>query len=82
MRTDSRACVGTVQRKGVGKIKHLEVKQLWVQEKVYRGKLKPAKTPRANNPSDALTHHWNRVEGERHLKDIGVEWRHFDRLAS
>ena len=32
--TDSGATVGTVQRQGAGRIKHLETRQMWIQEKI------------------------------------------------
>ena len=78
VRTDSSACVGMVHRQGMGKIKHIEVKQLWIQEKVKKDVLKISKVPRAENPSDCLTHHWSRKEGEEHLRSIGGEWRALD----
>ena len=45
-------------RQGVGKICHLHIKQLWLQEKVARGDLIITKIPRSANWSDALTHPW------------------------
>ena len=71
VKTDSSACVGMVHRQGCGKIKHIEVKQLWIQEKVTNGVLAVGKVPRTENPSDCLTHHWSRAEGEKHLSSIG-----------
>jgi hypothetical protein len=54
--TDSTAASGTAQRWGSGRIKHLELKQLWIQQYVATGQVKVKKVPRANNPSDTLTH--------------------------
>ena len=34
---DSLAAVGMVNRSGVGRVRHLDVKDLWVQERVKRG---------------------------------------------
>ena len=34
---DSAACTGILSREGAGKIKHVEVKQLWLQEFVALG---------------------------------------------
>ena len=36
-RTDAFAAKGIVSRRGLSKIRHSEVHQLWLQEKVYRG---------------------------------------------
>ena len=43
---------------GVGKVRHLQVKQLWLQENVAAGELTIVKIPRAENYADALTHPW------------------------
>ena len=54
--TDSTAASGTAHRWGAGRIKHLELRQLWIQQYVSTGKVKVHKVPRADNPSDTLTH--------------------------
>ena len=48
---DSSAVKGILARRGCGKVKHLEVKQLWLQEQVRSGKVDFQK----DNPSGALT---------------------------
>ena len=75
IKTDASAAVGVVQRQGAGKVKHLEVKQLWIQELEREGKVKMVKVPRAINWADLLTHHWNTVEGEVMLSGMGLERR-------
>ena len=55
---DSTASRGILLREGVGRIKHLSVKQLWVQERIAAEELEVRQIPRAENVSDALTHHW------------------------
>ena len=40
MFTDSSAALGTASRMGLGKVRHIEVAQLWVQEKVRQGEVK------------------------------------------
>ena len=72
VRTDSSAAKGIVSREGCGKLKHLSVKQLWVQEAIDNDKVTLLKVLRAENPSDALTHHWLGVEGERHFPVVGL----------
>ena len=51
---DSSACFGTLHREGAGRIKHLEVKQLWPQQKVKAGTIAYNKISREVNPSDSL----------------------------
>ena len=70
---DSSAAKGILCRRGCGKVKHLEVKQLWLQEKVAGGVVKIHKIPRRQNMSDALTHHWCRPDNAHHFRGMGIE---------
>ena len=71
---DSSEVKGILACRGCGKVKHLEVKQLWLQEQVRSGKLEFQKISRKNNPSDALTHHYTREEAKKHFKHMGIEF--------
>ena len=71
--TDSTAAKGILHRQGAGKVKHLECRQLWVQEVISRKEVSCVKTPRELNPADALTHHWSAKDGEKHIKAMGCE---------
>jgi hypothetical protein len=73
--TDSSAAKGIVHRQGCGKVKHLEARQLWIQESVEKKLVKVRKVAREFNVSDALTHHWSSGDGMRHFKRAGLEWR-------
>ena len=73
--TDSSAAKGVIQRRGAGKVKHLEVKQLWLQEREERKELQVLKVDRFYNWADLLTHHWTRVEGSRRFMSVGFERR-------
>ena len=53
--TDASACKGMLLRHGVGRVKHLSVKQLWVQEVVKVFDIDIGRIPRADNPADLLT---------------------------
>ena len=75
VRTDSSACRGIVQREGCGKVKHLEARQLWVQEYVGNKTVVVTKIPREINCSDVLTHNWSYSDGHKHLACVGLEWR-------
>ena len=48
---DSSAAQGIVHRQGVGKVKHLQTHQLWVQEVAAEGRLRYTKVPREHNLS-------------------------------
>ena len=71
---DSSAVKGILARRGCGKVKHLEVKQLWLQEQVRPGKVEFQKISRKNNPSDALMHHYTREEAKKHFMHMGIEF--------
>ena len=58
LRTDASAARGVILRQGVGKVRHLQVKQLWLQENVAAGELTIVKIQRADNYADALTQPW------------------------
>jgi hypothetical protein len=46
---DSSAAKGTAGRSGLGKVRHIEVNQLWTQEKVREGKIKLVKADGVEN---------------------------------
>ena len=62
LRTDASAARGVILRQGVGKVRHLHVKQQWIQDAVAAGELIVVKIPRAQNCSDALTHAWTSAD--------------------
>ena len=72
VRTDSSSAKGILNREGCGKVKHLEARQLWLQQKVREKKVMIVKVPREDSPSDALTHYWSRVDGDKHFAKCGV----------
>ena len=43
VRTDASAAEGIAKRKGIGKIRHIDVSQLWIQEKVAEGVIRIVK---------------------------------------
>ena len=68
---DSSSAKGPASRKGRDKLKHLEAKQLWIQDVVDKKKIRVVKIPRAINIADALTHHWTGPEGQVHFPKAG-----------
>ena len=53
--TDSSAARGIAMRRGVGKVRHLEVRTLWLQDQVDRGIVMINKVCGQNNPADVCT---------------------------
>ena len=50
--TDSSACRGVCARQGVGRIKHLAVRLLWLQQAIRAGRLTVHSVPTQQNPAD------------------------------
>jgi len=55
--TDSSAAVGICSRQGLGKLRHVDTKTLWLQQAVRVGRLEVRKVPGVSNPADLLTKH-------------------------
>ena len=53
--SDANAGIGNASRQGRGRLKHLEVKWLWVQEKVSQKALRSCKHPTETNIADLAT---------------------------
>jgi len=53
--TDATAAKGIASRKGIGKVRHTEVNQLWLQDKVRNGEITVNRVAGDKNIADALT---------------------------
>ena len=73
MFTDASACKGAIMRRGTGRLKHIQVQELWLQECVRRGLIIVHKIGREDNCSDLLTHHWTAREAGNHLQKMGCK---------
>ena len=71
LKSDASAAVGIVMRRGLGRVRHIDVTQLWLQEKVAQGIVKVVKVKTDENRSDALTKHLGTTDIEKHLS-----WTH------
>ena len=70
--TDATAAIGICRRRGLGKIRHLHVSDLWVQDRLRKGDFKLTKVPGADNPSDILTKHVPRDVLMKHMAFMGL----------
>ena len=68
--TDSSAAKGTASRKGLGKVRHIETNQLWIQEKVSNGTIKLHKVLGTDNIADALTKYVPQEELKWHMHKV------------
>ena len=52
---DSEAAIGVVSRRGNGRLRHVRVGMLWIQEQVEEGAISVRKVLGTENPADAMT---------------------------
>ena len=55
--TDSSAAKGIASRRGLGKVRHIELCELWLQSQVAQGKISVHKVAGQDNFADSLTKH-------------------------
>ena len=72
---DAVAAIGIVRRQGLGRIRHLAVADLWVQQRAKAKEVAYTKVEGAQNTSDMLTKAVDRETQERHLQNLGMEFR-------
>ena len=72
---DSSAALGITNRAGSGKVRHLRIQALWVQEVKSTGRLGYKKVLGTLNPSDVLTKHVPGDLLDAHLRTLGMEVR-------
>ena len=68
---DASAALGIVNRQGLGKLRHINVRYLWLQERVRSKELEVVKVAGVVNPADLMT---------KHL-DAGTMWKHANKLG-
>ena len=73
MRSDATAAIGISQRLGLGKVRHLSVSDLWIQQKVREGDLLVEKLDGNANPSDLMTKALDRRRLTKHMATMRVQ---------
>ena len=68
--TDSSAAKSIASRRGAGKVRHIEVRELWVQDRVARGDIALKKVKGEDNLADILTKHVGRNILDKHIKTM------------
>ena len=72
LRADSAAAIGICRRAGVGKVRHLAVGQLWIQERIREGSLRLFKVLGTRNPADLCTKFLPAGGISSHLRTMGL----------
>ena len=70
---DASAAIGIVSREGLGKLRHLRVQYLWIQDRVKSGDVHVAKIAGRDNPADLLTKYLPAADMQRHLECLECE---------
>ena len=71
---DSAAALGVINRQGIGKIRHLDVGELWLQQRELKKEVSFRKVPGEKNAGDAMTKPVTREVFERHAAFMGYQW--------
>ena len=72
--TDSSAAIGIARRSGIGKVRHLAVALLWIQERLRAGDFTLWKIAGEENPADIFTKPVNRILMQKHITELGLSF--------
>ena len=75
IKSDAVAAIGMVKRQGLGRIRHLAVADLWIQQKAREGVVNFKNLEGSKNTSDILTKPVEAEVLERHMHSLGFEFR-------
>ena len=73
--SDSTAAKGACTRHGLGKLKHLDLKPLWIQEAVRAGRVVLVKEDTESNFGDLMTKHLAEARMKKLLLAAGFDFR-------
>ena len=69
---DSNAALAVTARRGVGKLRHVRIGDLWVQEAAANGDVSYRRVPGNTNPADLLTKHLLHPLMHAHVHRLGL----------
>ena len=73
--TDSSTGKSVASRRGAGKIRHLDIRELCIQERVARGDIMIEKVRGEDNVADGLTKHVDKQKMDQFMSECGFEKR-------
>ena len=74
LHTDSMAAIGICRRRGLGRVRHLAVADLWLQDRLRSGDFELCKVLGSNNVADLLTKYLDRATQDRHCASLGLDF--------
>jgi hypothetical protein len=80
--SDSSAARGFASRKGVGRMRHLEVRHLWLQAEVSGQRVVLRRVAGEANPADLMTKYLGIKDVLKHLKFMGLRWISRSRITT
>ena len=72
---DANAALEIIEREGVGKVRHVDVGILWIQQKLLKKIVGFHKLPGTENTADMMTKALNREKGDQFVRDMNGEFR-------
>ncbi len=72
VRTDSEAARSFVSRRGLGRMRHLEIRELWLHEEGAKGSVAVKRVKGVENPADLMTKVLTREEIRERLGRMGI----------
>ena len=75
MKSDSTSGIALMQRRGLGRLRHLQVKELWLQDQVRAGDIQVEYVPTQENMADVLTKGLGTLKMEQLVSKIGLVCR-------
>ena len=73
---DSSAAIGVINRRGSGKLRHIKVGHLWIQEMAEEGEIRVRKVLGDEDPADLMTKHFVERKVSQFMQAMGFEFRH------
>ena len=72
LHVDATAAIGIAERKGLGKVRHLDTQSLWIQDAVRSKRVTLEKVAGPEHPADLMTKHLDQKTLDGHLKRMSI----------
>ena len=69
---DASAALGIAKRDGAGKLRHINVRSLWLQEKKLRSEVSFNKISGEDDPADGLIKHVRQALAQKYASSTGI----------
>ena len=73
LHVDATAAIGIAERKGLGKVRHLDTQSLWIQDAVRKRRVTLEKVLGTENPADLMTKHLDQKTLDKLLLKISIK---------